>query len=152
MKHTRHRRSDCPINFALETLGDPWSLIIIRDIVYFGKKTYGEFLASDEGMATNILASRLAHLEQQGIVVKKLSERDKRKEEYVLTEKGLDLIPVLVERANWSAQYDPHTAAPAAWIALMKADREKMIRLIRETVQSGGSVFVGEKSLLGQLV
>jgi DNA-binding HxlR family transcriptional regulator len=152
MKHTHQKRSDCPINFALELFGDPWSLLIIRDIVYFGKKTYGEFLASEEGMATNILASRLAHLEHQGLLVKKLSEKDKRKEEYVLTEKGLDLIPVLVEMANWSAEHDPHTAAPGAWIALMKADREKMIRLIRETVQSGGSVFVGEKSLLGQLV
>ena len=152
MKHTQHKRSDCPINFALETFGDPWSLLIIRDIVYFRKKTYGEFLESDEGMATNILASRLAHLEQQGFLVKKPSLSDKRKEEYALTEKGLDLIPVLVEMANWSAQHDPHTAAPAAWIALMKAEREKMIRLIRETVQSGGSVFVGEKSLLGQFV
>src|SRR5438270_13970072 len=152
MKHTHQRRSDCPINFALELFGDPWSLLIIRDIVYFGKKTYGEFLASEEGMATNILASRLTHLEQQGIVVKKLSERDKRKEEYVLTEKGLDLITVLVEMANWSAQYDPDTAAPAAWIGLMKADREKMIRLMQETVQSGGAIFVGEKSLVGQLV
>ena len=152
MKHTQHRRSDCHINFALEMFGDPWSLLIIRDIVYFGKKTYGEFLASEEGMATNILASRLAHLEQQGILVKKLSEKDRRKEEYVLTEKGLDLIPVLVEMANWSAEYDAHTAAPAAWIALMKSDREKMIRLMRETVQSGGAVFVGEKSLVGQLV
>jgi len=152
MKHTHQKRSDCPINFALELFGDPWSLLIIRDIVYFGKNTYGEFLASEEGMATNILANRLAHLEHQGLLVKKLSEKDKRKEEYILTEKGLDLIPVLVEMANWSAQYDPHTAAPAAWIALMKAEREKMIQLIRETVQSGGSVFVGEKSLLGQLV
>jgi DNA-binding HxlR family transcriptional regulator len=152
MKHTHQRRSDCPINFALELFGDPWSLILIRDIVYFGKKTYGEFLASEEGMATNILASRLAHLEHQDILVKQRSETDKRKEEYVLTEKGLDLIPVLVDMANWSAQYDPHTAAPPAWIALMNAEREKMIRLIRETVQSGGSVFVGEKSLLGQFV
>src|SRR6266480_6191313 len=152
MKHTHHRRSDCPINFALETFGDPWSLLIIRDLVYFGKRTYGEFLESEEGMATNILASRLAHLEQKGILVKKPSLSDKRKEEYVLTEKGLDLIPVLVEMANWSAQHDPHTAAPAAWIALMKAEREKMIRRIRETVQSGGSVFVGEKSLLSQFV
>jgi len=152
MKHTHQRRSDCPINFALELFGDPWSLLIIRDIVYFGKKTYGEFLASEEGMATNILASRLAHLEHQGLLVKKLSEQDKRKEEYVLTEKGLDLIPVLVEMANWSAEHDPHTAAPAAWIALMKAEREQMIRLMRETVQSGSSVFVGEKSLLGQFV
>ncbi len=152
MKHTHQKRSACPINFGLETFGDPWSLLIIRDIVYFGKKTYGEFLASEEGMATNILASRLAHLEQQGILVKNPSEKDKRKDEYTLTEKGLDLIPVLVEMANWSAEHDPHTAAPPAWIALMKADREKMIQLIRETVQTGGSVFVGEKSLLGQLV
>ena len=152
MKHTDHRRSDCPINFALEIFGDPWSLLLIRDIVYFGKKTYGEFLASEEGMATNILASRLAHLEQQGILTKKLSPQDKRKEEYVLTEKGLDLIPVLVEMADWSAQYDSHSAAPAAWIALMKAQREQMIQRIRETVQSGGSVFVGEKSLLSQFV
>ena len=91
-------------------------------------------------------------MEHQGILVKKPSEQDKRKEEYVLTEKGLDLIPVLVEMANWSAEYDPGTAAPAAWIALMRADREKMIRLMRETVQRGGSVFVGEKSLVGQLV
>ena len=152
MKHKHQRRSDCPINFALELFGDPWSLLIIRDIVYFGKNTYGEFLASEEGMATNILASRLAHLEHQGLLVKKSSEQDKRKEEYVLTEKGLDLIPVLVEMANWSAEHDPHTAAPDAWIALMKADREQMIRLMRETVQSGGAVFVGEKSLLGQFV
>src|SRR5215475_5643533 len=152
MKHTHHRRSDCPINFALEMFGDPWSLLIIRDIVYFGKKTYGEFLGSEEGMATNILASRLAHLEHQGILVKKPSGHDKRKEEYALTEKGLDLIPVLVEMANWSAEYDPGTAAPAAWIALMKDDREKMIRLMRETVPNGGAVFVGEKSLVGQLI
>jgi DNA-binding HxlR family transcriptional regulator len=152
MKHTHQRRSDCPINFALETFGDPWSLLIIRDIVYFGKKTYGEFLTSEEGMATNILASRLVRLEEQGILMKKPSVQDKRKEEYILTEKGLDLIPVLAEIANWSAEYDPQTGAPATWIALMKADREKMIGLIRETVQNGGSVFVGEKSLLSQLV
>jgi DNA-binding HxlR family transcriptional regulator len=150
MKHIQHRRSDCPINFALETFGDPWSLLIIRDIVYFGKKTYGEFLESEEGIATNILAGRLARLEQQGILVKKPSPSDKRKEEYILTEKGLDLIPVLAELANWSARYDPQTAAPMAWIALMEADKEKMIRRIHETVQNGGSVFAGEKSLLSQ--
>ena len=151
MKHTQQRRSDCPINFALETFGDSWSLLIIRDIVYFGKKTYGEFLASEEGMATNILASRLARLEEQGILVKRPSPSDKRKEEYVLTEKGLDLIPVLVEMANWSAQYDPQTGAPPAWIALVKAQREQMLERMRETVQSGSAVFAGENSLISQL-
>src|SRR5690348_11872992 len=152
MKHTQHRRSDCPINFALETFGDPWSLLIIRDIVYFGKRTYGEFLESEEGIATNILASRLARLEQQGILVRKPSPLDRRKEEYVLTEKGLDLIPVLVEMADWSAQYDAQTAAPAAWIALMRAEREQMIKRMRATVQGGGSIFAGENSLVSQVL
>ena len=100
---------------------------------------------------TAIFPIRLANL-LNGILVKKPSEKDKRKEEYVLTDKGLDLIPVLVEMANWSAEHDPDTAAPTAWIALMKAEREKMIRLIRETVQSGGSVFVDERSLLNQVL
>ena len=70
MNKKQRRRSDCPISFGLETFGDLWSLLIIRDIVYFGKKTYGEFLDSDEAIATNILASRLQHLEQQGILLK----------------------------------------------------------------------------------
>jgi DNA-binding HxlR family transcriptional regulator len=63
-KHTHHRGSDCPINFALETFGDPWSLLLIRDLVYFGKHTDGEFFASEEGMATNILASRFCRREE----------------------------------------------------------------------------------------
>ncbi|HVU67369.1 MAG TPA: helix-turn-helix domain-containing protein [Ktedonobacteraceae bacterium] len=149
--HTQHRRSDCPINFALETFGDPWSLLIIRDIVYFGKKTYGEFLASEEKMATNILASRLVLLEQQGILSKRPCATDRRKEEYRLTEKGLDLIPVLVEMANWSFAHDPQTGAPAPWIALMQAEREKMIQLIRQTVRGGHAVFVGPGSVLEQV-
>jgi DNA-binding HxlR family transcriptional regulator len=152
MKHTQHRRSDCPINFALETFGDTWSLLIIRDIVYFGKQTYGEFLASEEGIATNILANRLARLEQQGILTKLPHPTDVRKERYVLTEKGLDLIPVLAEIANWSAEHDPETGAPPAWIALMKAEREKMLQLIRETVRNGGAVFAGPNSLISQLM
>ena len=151
MKHKQQRRSDCPINFALEIFGDPWSLLIIRDIVYFGKKTYGEFRASEEGMATNILASRLAQLERQGILAKRPSESDKRKEHYFLTEKGLDLIPILAEMANWSAEYDADTGASADWIVLMRADREQMLQRMRETVRSGGAVFAGENSLVRQL-
>ena len=150
MKHKHQRRSDCPINYALEVFGDPWSLLIIRDIVYSGKKTYGEFLASEEGMATNILASRLAHLEQQGILEKQHAEHDKRKEIYVLTQKGLDLIPILVEMASWSVTYDPNTAAPPAWITSMRSDRERMLQRIRETVRDGREAFADEKSLASQ--
>lgn len=150
MKKQQQRRSDCPINFALEMFGDTWSLLIIRDIVYFGKKTYGEFLASEEGIATNILANRLALLEQKGMLVKKPYEDNKRKEMYVLTEKGLDIIPILVEIANWSAQYDPQTGAPPAWIALMNSDKERMTRLMRETVRNGAAIFVGPDSLISK--
>ncbi len=151
MKNKQQRRSDCPINFVLETFGDTWSLLIIRDIVYFGKHTYGEFLASEEGIATNILASRLAHLEEKGIIVKQPHQTDKRKEAYALTEKGLDLIPILIEMANWSARHDPQTGAPPDWIALVNAHKEEITRLMRETVRQGGAVFVGENSVLSQL-
>lgn len=143
MKKQPYRRSDCPISVALETFGDLWSLLIVRDIIYFGKKTYGEFFAADEGIATNILASRLTQLVQTGILTKKPHTTDQRKEVYTLTEKGLDLIPILLELANWSAQHDPQTGAPPAWIAQVNADKATMIRQIRETVQRGGSIFVG---------
>ena len=151
MKKQQQRRSDCPISFALETFGDTWSLLIVRDIIYFGKKTYGEFLESDEGIATNILASRLELLEHKGILAKQPDAADKRKEVYSLTEKGLDLIPILVEMGNWSAQHDSQTGAPPEWIAQVNADKENIIRLMRETVRRGGAVFVGADSLVNQL-
>jgi DNA-binding HxlR family transcriptional regulator len=151
MKKQKQRRSDCPISFALETFGDTWSLLIVRDIIYFGKKTYGEFLESDEGIATNILANRLEQLEQKGILTKQPFATDKRKEAYSLTEKGLDLIPILLEMGNWSACHDPQTGATQEWIALVNADKENMIRRIRETVRRGGSVFFGSDSVVNQL-
>lgn len=144
-------KSHCPINFSLETFGDTWSLLIVRDIVYFGKKTYGEFLESEEGISSNILASRLVHLEQKGILIKKPHESDKRKEIYLLSEKGLDVIPILLEMAGWGANYDPKTDAPPNWIAMVNADREMMIGLIRETVQNGGAIFTGPNSVVKKL-
>lgn len=151
MKKNQARRSDCPINYSLEHFGDTWSLLIIRDIMYFGKKTYGEFLESDEKIASNILASRLAQLEQNGILVKKPRPNDKRKEDYSLTEKGLDLLPILLELASWGAKYDPQTGAPQDWIALVNNNREKMIALIRETLRDGGAIFVGPNSVVSKL-
>ncbi|MFC5403210.1 winged helix-turn-helix transcriptional regulator [Cohnella soli] len=146
-----NNKSHCPINFALETFGDSWSLLIIRDIVYFGKKTYGEFLESEEGISSNILASRLAQLESNGILVKKPHEADKRKELYSLTDKGLNLIPILIDMAHWGAYYDSETDAPRKWIDAVQADREAMIRLIRDTVRDDGSIFCGPNSVIAKL-
>jgi DNA-binding HxlR family transcriptional regulator len=115
------------------------------------KKTYGEFLDFEEGISSNILASRLVHLEQKGILAKKQHETDKRKEVYLLTEKGLNLISVLLEMANWGAQQDPETDSPQSWIAAVNADREMMIKLIRDTVQNGGSIFSGPNTVMSKL-
>lgn len=142
MKRT-DSKSHCPVNFALETFGDAWSLLIVRDIVFWGKRTYGEFLSSGEGIATNVLAARLAHLEQKGILSKGAHETDKRKEVYSLTEKGLGLIPILLEMSGWSSEHDPQTTAPKQFVAAVYADREKMFKLVQDTVRQGGSLFGG---------
>lgn len=143
-------KSHCPVNFALETFGDTWSLLIVRDIVFWGKRSYGEFLDSGEGIATNVLAARLAHLEQRGILSKGPHESDRRKEVYTLTEKGLDLIPILLEMSGWSAQYDLQTTAPRQFVNAVYADREKMFKRVQDTVRNGGSLFGGQEPLVAR--
>ncbi len=135
------RKSDCAINFSLETFGDPWSLLIVRDIVFFGKKTYGEFLDSDERIGTSILARRLVTLEKNGILTKKTNINDKRKEEYELTEKGLDLVPILMDLTDWGAKYDPDTGASNKWVTAIRAKREAIVKRTIGIVRRGGSVM-----------
>jgi len=151
MKRVYQRRSECPINFSLEMLGDAWSLLIIRDIVYFGKKTYGEFLSSDEGIARNILADRLTQLHKKRLLTKKPFLTDKRKDMYALTEDGLDLIPVLLEMAEWGAEHAASTNVPWKWINAVRAHRKKILKIIRATVQNGGSIFSGPNSVVEKL-
>ncbi|HKX72691.1 MAG TPA: helix-turn-helix domain-containing protein [Candidatus Saccharimonadales bacterium] len=144
-------KSHCPVNFALESFGDPWTLLIVRDIAYFGKKTYGDFLESEEAIATSVLASRLIAMEQKGILLKTQHPTDRRKEIYTLTEKGLDLIPVILEMSGWATHYDPHTGAPKQFVAAVYANRDAMFALVRETVQAGGSIFVGPNSVVRKM-
>jgi DNA-binding HxlR family transcriptional regulator len=139
--HQPQRRTHCPIHFALELFGDRWSFLLVRDIVLFGKQTYGEFLRSEEQIATNVLAARLALLEREGVVRKTPHATDKRKDVYTLTEKGLDLIPLLLDIVVWSATYDPETDAPRAFVERIRADREHLIEEITEAVRQGGCVF-----------
>jgi len=140
MKRT-DRKSDCAINYSLEVIGDQWSLLIIRDMVTFGKKTYGEFLASDERIGTSVLARRLADLEKHGIITKEPSHYDGRKDEYFLTEKGIDLIPIINELAVWGATHDPSTGANKKVIGEYRADRQGVINRTQEIIRNGGSVF-----------
>lgn len=150
MKRT-DQKSHCPVNSALETVGDPWSLLVVRDIVFYGKHTFGEFLASEERITTSVLANRLATLARTGVLTKERSTTDRRKEYYTLTGKGLALIPILVELANWGVGYDPGVVANPLWLDKVRTDREGLYRLIHDTVSAGGAVFRGENSVIGQL-
>ena len=121
---TQKRKSDCPINFALEVFGDKWTFLIVRDLMFKGKNYYGEFLQMEENIATNILADRLSLLEQSGIVSKTVDEQHKSKQIYKLTKKGIDLLPVLTEVILWSAKHDKRTAADVKFVRKAKKDRE----------------------------
>jgi DNA-binding HxlR family transcriptional regulator len=122
------RKSHCPINFALETFGDTWSLLIVRDIINDHKTSYGEFLDSEEKISTNILADRLTRLEEAGIIRKKKDAIDKRKDRYALTQKGIDLYPMMVEMVLWSAKYDSKTIVTKEFLARAKKDKEGLIQ------------------------
>lgn len=135
------RKSDCAINYSLEILGDAWSLLIVRDMMTLGKKTYGEFLASDERIGTSVLARKLVHLEQQGIVCKQTSATDRRKEEYRLTEKGIALAPILNELAVWGATFDQHTGANQKIIAIYQRDRQGVLDRTLHILRKGGTVL-----------
>src|SRR5262247_1898293 len=101
-KPVPRRRSGCPLNASVEMLGDRWSLLVIRDMMVRGYRTYREFLKSDEKIATNILADRLEKLEAHGIITARPDPSDARKLIYRLTEKGIDLAPVLAEMVLWA--------------------------------------------------
>ncbi len=120
-------RSHCPINFVLETFGDRWTLLIVRDLMFKGKQTFGDFLASDEGIATNILAERLRRLEESGIVVRATAEADRRRRTYQLTEKGRDLLKVMLEITAWSARHDPFSNTPPTFLADFEKHRDAVI-------------------------
>jgi DNA-binding HxlR family transcriptional regulator len=121
----RRRRSDCPVHFALEVFGDRWSLLIVRDLMFKGKSTFGELLASEEGIATNVLTDALARLESAGVVHKaKASGRSK----YSLTEMGVDLVPMMLELIRWGARNDPRSAADLDFVAEVELDRDKLHR------------------------
>lgn len=129
------RKSDCPINFALEIFGDRWTFLIVRDLMFKGKHYYGEFSQMEEKIATNILADRLLQLEEAGIVNRTIDETHNSKKIYKLTKKGIDLLPALTEIIIWSAKYDKQTAADAKFVSKAKKDRESLFNEIRESLK-----------------
>ena len=125
-------RSHCPISYLLDLVGDSWSLLVMRDLIFKGKRRFQDLLASEEGIATNILADRLSRLEERGIIARRRDPDDKRQYLYAPTRKGLDLIPLMLEMIQWSAKHDPATAAPKDFLRRLKADREGLIAGLRK--------------------
>ncbi|MEE1944522.1 helix-turn-helix domain-containing protein [Pedobacter sp. KR3-3] len=121
-------RSGCPISSALDIIGDKWSLLIVRDILMNGKNTYNEFLKSKEKIATNVLADRLSMLEASGILAKEEHPESKAKIFYRLTDKGIDLLPVLVELILWSNTYLPIDEAARPYGEVLKRDKDAIIK------------------------
>ena len=119
-------RSGCPVSISLETIGDRWSLLIIRDLMVRGCNTFKQFLEAGEGIATNILADRLHRLEAAEILTAEPVPTDARKIHYRLTEKGIDLAPVVLDLLLWAARHES-TGAPCEVMAQMAANREEVL-------------------------
>ena len=130
-------RSGCPINLTLEVVGDRWSLLVIRDIMFGNRRHFRELLTqSEERIASNILADRLKRLTEQGILVRTDDPSHKQKGIYSLTEQGIQLLPILAQMAAWGRRHLPVTeelgiraqlldeGGPAMWEEFMDEMRE----------------------------
>ena len=124
------RRSPCPLNASLEMIGDRWSLLILRDMMLRGARTYNELLACPECIATNILASRLRSLIENDIIEARADPIDRRKQVYLLTGKGIDLAPVMAELVLWAARHE--RTGNQTLVRQLEREKERMIAQVRQ--------------------
>ena len=130
------KRSDCPISCTLDVFGDKWSFLIIRDLIFTKECTYGDFLKSEEGIATNILATRLLMLEENKIIEKLEHPKSKAKVLYKLTRKGIDLLPVLIEMHLWFDKYGSIPEDKREMLEIVKKDKAGFIENLTKMLES----------------
>jgi DNA-binding HxlR family transcriptional regulator len=121
-------RSACPINLVLEMVGDHWSLLILRDMMFKGHKSYQAFLRSEEGIATNILADRLQKLESLGLITKTADTEDARRFIYALTAMGANLAPLLVDMTLIGIEVYPDSYFPKDQVEKMRRNPQAFAR------------------------
>ena len=127
----KRRLSGCPIDYGLDVFGDRWTLLVIRDLLFVGKRHFKELMESPERIASNILTARLKKLEERGLI-ERCADPDNRKQViYTLTDKGRDLIPVLVEIVRWGGRHDPNTLVPKNVVARFARDNESILAELR---------------------
>lgn len=134
MVHSRDPRSYCPINLSLEIFGDAWTLLVLRDLMFAGKRHFRELQQSDEHISSNILADRLARLVANGLLTKSDDPTHKQKAIYSLTEKGISLLPIIVQIGAWGSRWVPDAKK-------LDAPARKVVRAI----QQGGPVAWAKK-------
>lgn len=128
-------RSGCPLSYTLDFIGDKWSLLILRDMMLSDKATYGEFLNSAEKIATNILADRLSMLETYGFVTKQVAPDKKSKFLYSPTEKGIALVPVILEIGLWGSKFNP-PGLDQNLLNALQTDKEGTIQRIQDKLRT----------------
>jgi DNA-binding HxlR family transcriptional regulator len=133
------QRSLCPINLALEIFGDKWSLLIVRDLMFAGKRHYRELLQSEEGISSNILAERLGKLVEAGILTKEEDPSHKQKAIYSLTPMGVDLLPVLANIGIWGRKYLPVTRESGANAAALEKGGPALWKQMRSELRRAHS-------------
>ena len=123
---TRKGRSGCPVSIGLEQFGDRWSLLIIRDLMVRGYRTFREFLNAGEGISTSVLSDRLRKLVSGGIVSTEPDQHDARRIHYRLTQKGIALAPMMLELLLWAGRWE-ETAAPCGFVEQMDKNRQAVL-------------------------
>ncbi|MCW7457552.1 helix-turn-helix transcriptional regulator [Leptospira bandrabouensis] len=130
-----NKRSECPLSCSLDIFGDKWSLLIIRDMMFFNKSTYGDFLKSEEGIATNILAARLQNLEENELIKKTEHPTSKAKVLYQLTNKAIELLPILVEIQLWAEKYFEIPTEIKTQLKEVKKGKEEFIKVMTKKLK-----------------
>lgn len=123
---SRYDAFGCPIRYGLSIFGDRWSLLVIRDLMFKGRRYYGEFLSAGEGISTNVLADRLQKFETSGVIEKNSDPAHGKKYVYSLTQKGKDLMPVMLAIMDWAEKYDELTEVPRAFAKALRGDRDQL--------------------------
>src|ERR1700760_3985893 len=136
-KVTRETRSGCPINLTLEMLGDRWSLIVIRDIMFGNRRHYGDLVGlSEEGIASNILANRLVRLVQSGLLTRSDDPTHKQKAIYSLTEASIQLVPLLAHMGAWGCRFTPSSRLLSIRAQLLEEGGERMWKAFMAELRS----------------
>lgn len=130
------RRSNCPISFSLDVFGDKWTLLVLRDIMFYHRTRFSDFMPT-ERIATNILTDRLNKLESGGIITKNRDPKLKNQFVYGVTQKGQELLPLLVEMTLWGLEHDPESLASKEFVERAKNEKTKVVREIGRAIKRG---------------